>query len=355
MTRLVKLAAAVFAVVRLAAPALADGGAPPARATILAADVDGPRLFIVGAGFGTRTAPRVALGGATLPVESYSPTEIVATLPIPSPTPGSYALVVRSFAHRHGEDHDVATFVVTVGAVGPRGDPGATGPQGAPGATGPTGAQGPQGATGPTGPQGPQGPAGVSGPQGAAGPQGQPGAHGPQGEAGPQGIAGAVGPQGPKGDKGDKGDPGPAGGGTCAAPAPAVVGTFEMESLTGRFDILSFSWGTKRPQSSAGAGTGSRPELSDVTFTMHSNAGSTRLLEAATSGRVARTASFTFPAGGGRPARRVELGNVTVQSAQLGAYGEPETYALEFRRITIRDEASAAAGIPPFEYDRATR
>lgn len=127
------------------------------------------------------TSPSVTLDGKSLAVSgSATATSIDVILPTPVLSPGSYRLEI---ACGNGPSQ-IATFAVTIGAVGP------TGPQGI---QGPTGAQGPSGAAGPTGPQGPQGPQGANGAVGATGPQGPVGAGGTQGATGPQGPAGAAG------------------------------------------------------------------------------------------------------------------------------------------------------------------
>jgi hypothetical protein len=309
MTRFVNYAAAALVATAFSAPALANHEPHP-RPAILAADVDGPRLFIVGTGFGTAATPKVLLGGAALPVESYSPTEIVATLPVPKPLPGSYALFVRSScrAHRSGDDdHGLATFVVTLGAVGPKGDVGPQGPQGVPGPQGLKGDVGPQGPQGAVDPQGPTGLTGLTGPQGAQG------AAGPAGAPGPQGAAGATGPQGPKGDKGDGGDPGPAGGGACTEPTPTAIGAIEVDGVHGKtpFEILSFSWGESMASSSGGGGGAGRVTVQPITFAMRTNALTPTLLGDVAHGTRVPRVLFRFPAQrGATPFREVTLTEV---------------------------------------------
>lgn len=84
------------------------------------------------------------------------------------PADGDYRLTVATGRGERKRDQ----YDLTIGAVGPQGEPGETG------AAGPPGPQGPQGATGAPGPAGPQGP------------QGATGAQGPEGPAGPPGVAG---------------------------------------------------------------------------------------------------------------------------------------------------------------------
>lgn len=73
--------------------------------------------------------------------------------------PGSFLLTVSTGPGLSQFD----AFPVTIGSVGPQGDPGPPGPQGE------MGPPGPQGEVGPAGPQGEVGPPGPTGPQGAPG------------------------------------------------------------------------------------------------------------------------------------------------------------------------------------------
>ena len=157
-------------------------------------------LFIHGRNLGIK-APVVVLGGTPLVVESSSPTDVVATLPL-----GISAATYRLVLVRHNGAE--AIFDVSIGGVGSQGPAGAQGPAGPPGAPGPIGPQGPAGPSGATGPAGPAGPPGQTGPQGAIGPPGPVGPTGAQGPAGPPGAAGPIGPQGPAGPPGQ---PGPQG------------------------------------------------------------------------------------------------------------------------------------------------
>ena len=104
--------------------------------------------------------PAVQLSGIPLAVLSVSTTQVLAQLPAGTPS-GSYRVRVDCGPAKS----DV--FEVTIGAAGPKGEPGPAGPQGPMGDTGPTGLTGPAGAVGP---QGPAGPTGAIGPQGPAGP-----------------------------------------------------------------------------------------------------------------------------------------------------------------------------------------
>lgn len=128
-----------------------------------------------------RRTPSAFLGRTLLNPSLVSPTLIVAPLP-PKLAPGTYLLIVTNGP---GTD-DFDTFDVTIGAVGPKGDPGI---QGLKGDKGDPGSQGPKGDTGP------------------GGPKGDTGAAGRQGDPGPQGVKGDTGPVGPQGPPGTTLDP----------------------------------------------------------------------------------------------------------------------------------------------------
>lgn len=210
-----------------------------------------------------KTGPTVLFNGASLTVNSFSNTQIVATLPAGT-LAGTFNLTVTNSAGNS------SVFDLTYGATGPQGPAGPTGPTGVQGptgltgATGVTGPQGPKGLTGAPGAPGPTGANGIgfiflnaydpfgtyainnvvtyngssyvaivpNGPNptgptpdknpswslmasvGATGPAGPQGSLGPIGDPGPQGLtgpAGATGPQGPRGLTGAPGAPGPAG------------------------------------------------------------------------------------------------------------------------------------------------
>jgi len=149
-------------------------------------------MDIFGSGFGNRVPPTVLIDGLQQSVTMFTDTHIaIAPAGISS---GAYRLKVVNNSHR-GDDGGSrsAEFDLTIGAVGPKGDPG------------PAGAPGPAGLQGPPGPQGPAGPAGAAGPAGSAGPAG------PPGPIGPMGPMGFTGPQGPQGLQGVPGPTGPAG------------------------------------------------------------------------------------------------------------------------------------------------
>jgi hypothetical protein len=170
-------------------------------------DIGGGQLVIVGANL-VDDPPTVTLADVPLLVISASPTLIVTELPAEFiSTPGTHVLtVVRegtgSLARR------TATLDVTIGTVGPAGEPG---PQGDPGSQGEIGPAGPQGETGPTGPDGPVGPTGATGETGPTGPQGEIGPQGPVGETGAQGVIGPQGEVGPQGATGAQGETGSTG------------------------------------------------------------------------------------------------------------------------------------------------
>lgn len=91
-----------------------------------------------------KKAPTVLFNGAPLTIDSFSNTQIVATLPA-NTTAGTYAMIVaNSIGEFNGFDLAYGT----------------TGPQGLVGPQGPPGPQGPEGLMGNPGPQGPTGPAG---------------------------------------------------------------------------------------------------------------------------------------------------------------------------------------------------
>jgi hypothetical protein len=189
-SRLFKLL--ILAVLLLTGPVRAEGLSIP---VVLSADADGPILHIRGVNFGIAKAPKVVLGGSALVVENYAPTDIAATLP-PALRPGTYFLVVSSFKQLADPIGFPSLFDVTIGAAGPKGEPGGQGIQGPPGpsgAKGDTGGQGIQGFVGSTGATGARGATGASGSAGATGPKGDTGATGPKGDTGATGATGAPG------------------------------------------------------------------------------------------------------------------------------------------------------------------
>jgi hypothetical protein len=102
------------------------------------------QITLAGQGFGN-AEPAVTLDGTALTVISYTPTNVVAGLPV-NLQPGSYQLSLKNQS-----DGLTGAFPLTLGAAGEKGPQGAQGVQGA---------AGPQGQQGPQGPQG--SPAGVS-------------------------------------------------------------------------------------------------------------------------------------------------------------------------------------------------
>src|SRR5262249_13950239 len=178
------------------------------RVVIERADADSTLtyLFIQGHHLGVHE-PVVIFGGTQLSVESWSPTDVVARLPL-GVSAATYRLVLVK------KDGAVPLFDVYVADPPAGSTSGTSGPTGPPGPAGPQGAQGPAGPAGPTGatgPQGPAGPTGATGAQGLAGPTGPTGPQGPAGPAGPAGATGAQGPVGPTGAIGPAGAQGPAG------------------------------------------------------------------------------------------------------------------------------------------------
>jgi hypothetical protein len=165
------IAGALFFVGATAVTARADDE-HSARTAIVSAAIssDQSTLLLNGTGFGS--APAVALDGLLLGGVTVNPAGTAITAVMPALPPGSYLLMVQRNNRMRRDDDDgsrVATFVLTVGANGPKGDTGAKGD---------TGDQGIQGI---------------------------------------QGIQGMPGIQGEKGDKGDKGDPGAPGQGLSFA------------------------------------------------------------------------------------------------------------------------------------------
>jgi hypothetical protein len=115
-------------------------------------DTSAGTLFISGQNFGA--TPTVEINA--IPVVARSSSSELLLVDVPASVlaqPGSYLLSVR----RGKRDTDRDVFAVTIGAVGPKGDPG---PQGERGLQGPVGADGPRGPEGPAGPQGERGPQG---------------------------------------------------------------------------------------------------------------------------------------------------------------------------------------------------
>jgi hypothetical protein len=114
-------------------------------------DLTSQTLFIAGVNFGA--APSVEIDNNPVGVLAASPQLLHVQLPAPTvATPGTYLLRVS----KGKRSSDVDVFAVTIGAVGPKGDPG---PQGEVGPPGPQGFVGPQGQQGSVGPMGPPGPA----------------------------------------------------------------------------------------------------------------------------------------------------------------------------------------------------
>jgi hypothetical protein len=127
------------------------------------------KVTFSGSGFDpARKAPTVLFNGASLAVNSYTNTQIVAALPA-NTAAGTYTVIVATSSGQfYGLD-------LTYGAAGPQG------PQGPGGATGPHGATGPQGLAGAKGSQGPAGTPGAAGSTGLTGPAGPTGPTGPTG------------------------------------------------------------------------------------------------------------------------------------------------------------------------------
>jgi hypothetical protein len=200
----------LLASLSLTLPALADDHGEERGPAIRSAELRSGLLTISGR-FGTARPPEVRLGGQALPVVASpapSGTAIQARVDPDRFPPGSYPLWVRSFARDDGGEGRWANLSVTLGAVGPRGEPGPQGP--APLALHFDGADGPCVAGG----------AKVWSEASASfvyvcngldGPPGAKGEKGDRGDAGVPGAAGLAGPAGPKGDPGPQGPPGDCG------------------------------------------------------------------------------------------------------------------------------------------------
>jgi hypothetical protein len=189
---------------------------PQVVVSVAATDAGATTLFLAGSGF--HADSRVLLGSQPLAVLAVATDGSTLTAQLPAGlAPGTYLVTLVTGPGQVQQ----AAFAVTLGAVGPQGDPGPAGPEGAagpagsPGPAGPAGPAGPSGAAGAKGADGAPGPAGANG---AAGPAGAPGPAGPAGAAGTPGAIGPAGPQGPQGVPGAAGAPGPQG---VAGPAGA--------------------------------------------------------------------------------------------------------------------------------------
>jgi cysteine-rich repeat protein len=100
--------------------------------TSVFADTDAEQLTIYGRHLAGHRAPRVSLAGVELEVLSFDPFELLTSLP-PAIAPGSHLLKVQ---RRGRGERGLDLFEVTLGAVGPEGEPGPRGepgPQGLPG------------------------------------------------------------------------------------------------------------------------------------------------------------------------------------------------------------------------------
>jgi hypothetical protein len=101
------------------------------------------RVTFSGSGFEpAKTAPTVKFNGIALHLDSFSNTQIVATLPAAAPI-GTFRL---TFTNSQGSS---SYFDMTYGAAGPQGPRGAQGAQGLEGSQGPTGPAGPAGPAAP--------------------------------------------------------------------------------------------------------------------------------------------------------------------------------------------------------------
>jgi hypothetical protein len=192
-----------------------QAGAPPPKAAITSAKVQGTTINITGSPtFGA--TPTVVLGGTPLKLLSSKGGEIAAALPN-ALGPGNYLLSVSG-----GSAATTDCFNVTIGSVGP---------------------------SGPGGPAGPAGPAGPTGKDGAIGKDGKDGKEGKEGKDGPPGPAGPPGPVGP---------PGPAGAATAFPTGFSILGDSPVPpngfTYTGNFIVAqggAIGWSLKAPLPSA--------------------------------------------------------------------------------------------------------
>jgi hypothetical protein len=178
-------------------------------------DYDNGVIYINGYNF--RHEPEVFIDDIKLNVISSGDTYIDAEYPAYKDgktsvfEPGTYRLLVKTRISRHHNLKSKGTLYITVGAAGPKGEPGDPGEPGAKGDKGDPGAMGSKGDKGDPGAAGPQGVKGDKGDSGAVGPKGDtgdPGPAGPKGDKGDKGDPGEIGPKGDKGEKGDQGEPG---------------------------------------------------------------------------------------------------------------------------------------------------
>lgn len=169
-----------------------------------AIDYENKEIYISGSNFGFE--PEVYLNDVQLKIIDFGDTYIFAGCP--AFDPGTYHLIVKARRSRYHHSKSTDTLPVTIGAVGPKGEPGDSGEPGPSGAKGDPGAIGPKGDKGDMGIPGPVGPKGDKGDPGAVGPKGDKGDKGDSGTNGAKGENGERGEKGPKGDAGDKGDPG---------------------------------------------------------------------------------------------------------------------------------------------------
>jgi type VI protein secretion system component Hcp len=341
-----RTALVLLAALALAAPASASDRNDDREARILSVDSDGERVFVNGQGFGTAKAPVVLLGGEPLVIESYSPTAIVAKVPLPAPRPGTYAVSVKTHPRLFGESRDVTGFFLTIGAVGPMGPQGPQGPKGDTGPEGPRGLQGLTGAQGAPGPQGPTGPQGPPGPQGPTGPQGTPGTGGSAAQKPP-----VLDVPKPSAD-------------ACNPSNMQVyihVDDPDVPAAARRKDypVYSNSWGLSADTSwtkGGGASVG-KPNLSDFTVTMPRTPLSSWFLRTATRGQATDKVVLTFAADGAKnklcETQLITLEDVFVTSGQVSGSTElTESFSFAYKKVTI--EYSGVDPVPPpFCYDVA--
>lgn len=154
------------------------------------------------------------------------------------------------------------------GSVGPMGERGATGSSGPPGSDGKLGLKGDTGLQGPRGLDGNVGPQGEKGEPGAKGDPGKDGRDGLDGKEGPKGRPGDKGADGLKGDKGDKGDPGKDGSDADVTKVEKTIESVKKEFVQ---KINSINQNITHLGGSAGSGSYSVMDQSDVVFKQRSD------------------------------------------------------------------------------------
>ncbi|MEX2660673.1 MAG: hypothetical protein WD227_02040 [Vicinamibacterales bacterium] len=137
MRRILVLVGAAILCSGVALRAQSKNPPPQLVITSAAGDALNGQIVINGVNFGADTGT-ATLQGIDLPIKHWTPTQIIADYAIAGAPPGTYLLVVSKGPSTTQSD----AFNLTLGAAGPKGDPGAPGPPGADGPPGPPGGQG---------------------------------------------------------------------------------------------------------------------------------------------------------------------------------------------------------------------